>query len=432
MKRLLLLLLIVLAVGTWIGEKMVQDPGYVLIEYSGTTIESTLWVLILALLLGFIVLYATVTMILRAKLPHTKLLEWRDRHRQKSAQRKTMKGLLAFYEGRWWQAQRLLKLSAEHSALPLVNYLTAARAAHEEGKETEADEILQEARNELPSADIAINLTQAQIQLERGDRESALANLVRLRRLAPNNATVMRLLKDVYIQLEDWQKLTDLLPKLRKQKVYRESTLNELEQTCYAQLLGSALSGIPAEADVDARLKALTHEWNNLPNHLSKDELMVRQYVELLIEARSDEKAEAFVHNKLKKEWDEGLARLYGRIQAKDAAKQYKVAQAWEAKHPESASLKLTLGRLAMRNEKWEGAAKYFEESLALEKSPETYSELSRLLQFMGETDRTLAVMQDGIAMMTTDLPRLLPSDAEQSEATPDSATATAETDKKA
>jgi HemY protein len=417
MKRLLLLLLLVLAVGAWIGEKMVQDPGYVLIAYNGTTIETRLWVFLLALLVGFITLYALVTILLRAKMPHKKLLEWTRRHRQKTAQRNTMKGLLAFYEGRWWQAQRLLKRSAEHSALPLVNYVTAARAAHEDGKESEADEILQEARNELPSAEIAINLTQAQIQLERGDKENALANLVRLRRLAPNNATVMRLLKDVYTQLEDWQKLTDLLPKLRKHKVYREETLTELEQTCYARLLGSALSGIPAEANVDARLKALTREWNNLPNHLSKDELMVRQYVELLIEARSDDKAEDFVHNKLKKEWDEGLARLYGRIQAKDAAKQYKVAQSWEAKHPESAALKLTLGRLAMRNEKWEGAAKYFEESLAIEKSPETYSELSRLLQFMGETDRTLTVMQDGIAMMSSDLPKILPTENEQANA---------------
>jgi HemY protein len=38
MKKALLLLLVILFLGAWIGEKMVQDPGYVLVSYNSTTI----------------------------------------------------------------------------------------------------------------------------------------------------------------------------------------------------------------------------------------------------------------------------------------------------------------------------------------------------------------------------------------------------------
>ncbi|WP_075179578.1 heme biosynthesis HemY N-terminal domain-containing protein [Neptunomonas phycophila] len=430
MKRLLLLLLVVLAVGAWVGEKMVQDPGYAMLAYNGTTIETSLWVLIVILVLGFAILHWLINFLLHSKMPHTRIKEWREHRRHSLAQRKTMKGLLALSEGKWWQAQRLLKQSANDAQLPLVNYLAGARAAHEQREDKAADELLQQARSAVPQAEVAIGVSQAQIQLERGEYETCLANLIRLRRLAPKNTYVLRLLKSVYVSLEDWQGLTNLLPDLRKHKVFNPAELDKLEQTCYAQLLGTALANIPAEADVETRLKALNREWDSLPNRMSQDELIVRQYVELLIEARSEEKAESFLRTKIKKEWDEGLVRLYGRVQAPDAHKQLEVAKGWLKKHPDSASLKLTLGRISMRNEHWGKAVDYLEESLALEKSPETYSELTRLLTHLGDNERSLSIMQDGMELMSTDLPPLpLPqsdtiADTESSSAAPEAAPA--------
>jgi len=407
MKRLLLLFLVVLAAGAWVGEKMVQDPGYAMLAYNGTTIETSLWVLLVILVVGFVALHWLINFMLRSKMPHTRIREWREHRRHSLAQRKTFKGLLALSEGKWWQAQRLLKQSAPDAELPLINYLAAARAAHEQREDKTADELLQLARTEVPQAEVAIGVSQAQIQLERGEYETCLANLIRLRRLAPKNTYVLRLLKAVYIHLEDWQGLTNLLPDLRKHKAFSPAEIDKLEQTCYAHLLGTALSNIPAEADVDTRLKALTREWDNLPSRMSQDDLIVRQYVELLIEARSEDKAESFLRAKLKKEWDEGLVRLYGRVQAPDAHKQLEIAKGWLKKHPDSASLKLTLGRISMRNEHWGKAVDYLEESLALEKSPETYSELTRLLTHLGDNERSLSIMQDGMELMSTDLPPL-------------------------
>jgi HemY protein len=414
MKRLLLLLLLILAAGAWIGEKMVQDPGYVLVAYNESTIETSLWVLLVILFIGFVAIHWAVNLFFKARLPTGKFREWRERRDARKAQGKTLKGLLALSEGHWWKAQRLLSQSAENSAQPLINFIAAARAAHEQGEDQAADDLLQKALSSVPQAEVAIGITQVQIQLERGQLEPCLATLLRLRRLAPKHTYVLRLLKDVYLRLQDWQGLTNLIPELRKLKVLKEEEIYELEQVCYSTLLNSTLASLPIEADNNTRLKALTKEWQSIPARLSHDTSMVRQYIEQLISADSEDKAESFLRDQIKHQWDEELVKLYGRIKGENAHKQLEIAKGWLKKNPESAALKLTLGRLAMRNEQWGKAADYLEESLTLEKSPETYNELSRLLQHLGETERSLKVMQDGLALMGESLVPLPTSTEEQ------------------
>mgnify|MGYP005991219607 FL=1 len=414
MKRLFLLLLVILAAGAWIGEKMVKDPGYVLISYDESTMETSLWVLLVILSIGFIALHIAVNIFFKARLPTEKFREWRERRGARQAHGKTLKGLLAFSEGKWWQAQRLLTQAADSSDQPLINYIAAARAAHEQREDGAADELLQKARNSVPQAEIAISITQVQIQLERGQLEPCLAALLRLRRLAPKHTYVMRLLKDVYVRLQDWHGLTNLIPELRKHKVLKEEEIAALEQTCYSELLSSTLAKLPAEADNDTRLQALTKEWKSLPSSLSHDKAMIQRYIAQLITAGSEDKAESFLRDQIKREWDEDLVNLYGRVKGEDAHKQLEVAKGWLKKNPDSAALKLTLGRLAMRNEQWGKAVDYMEESLALEKRPETYNELTRLLQHLGDNKRSLSVMQDGLALMGNDLTPLPKPDPEE------------------
>jgi HemY protein len=421
MKRLFLLLLAVLAAGAWVGEKMVKDPGYVLISYDESTIETSLWVLLVVLTLGFVALHWAVNIFFNARFPTGKFRAWRERRGVRQAQGKTLKGLLALSEGQWWKAQRLLSQSAETSDQPLINYIAAARAAHEQREDKAADELLKKARSSVPQAEVAIGITQVQIQLERGQLEPCLATLLRLRRLAPKHTYVLRLLKDVYVRLQDWQGLTNLIPELRKFKVLKEDEIVALEQMCYSELLGSTLEKLPIEADSNTRLQALTKEWKSLPSSLSHDKEMIQRYIEQLVSAGSEDKAESFLHDKIKRQWDEELVNLYGRIKGQDAHKQLEVAKGWLKKNPDSPALKLTLGRLAMRNEQWGKAVDYLEESLVLEKRPETYTELTRVLQHLGDNKRSLRVMQDGLALMGNGLsPIPLPATKEQDESATD------------
>ena len=121
MKRGLLLLLVILFAGAWLGEKMVQDPGYVLLSYNGTTVETSLWVLLLLLIIGFALGHWLLNLIAGIRMPGDKVRGWQSRRNQRISQRKTLKGMVALSEGNWWKAQRFLSQAAERSDLPVVN-----------------------------------------------------------------------------------------------------------------------------------------------------------------------------------------------------------------------------------------------------------------------------------------------------------------------
>ena len=167
MKKLFLLLLAILVTGALIGELMIQDSGYVLIAFKQTTIETSLWVMLIALLLLFLVCHWVLNLLTRTRLPTAKLKAWKDHRNQRISRRKTLKGLTSLSEGNWAQAQKQLAQAAERSDLPLINYLAAARAAHEQNNEQATDELLQKARSTTPEAEVTVAISQAEIARSR-------------------------------------------------------------------------------------------------------------------------------------------------------------------------------------------------------------------------------------------------------------------------
>lgn len=407
MKILFLILLVILGAGAFVGELMIQDSGYVLIAYNQTTIETSLWVLLVALLITFIVLHWVINVITHTKLPTTKLKAWKDHRNHLISRRKTLKGLTSLSEGNWAQAQKQLAQAAERSDLPLVNYLAAARAAHEQNNEQATDELLQKARNSTPEAEVTVAISQAEIQLSRGQLEPCLATLLRLRTLAPKNTYVMKLLKDIYLRLNDWQALSKLIPILRKHQALKEDELSQLSRDCYGQLLEESINKLPVETSNDDRLKALGKAWNDLPSDLSRDGDLVQRYTELLVSLGAESRAEQSLKDLLKRNWDDKLVNLYGRLSGENAKKQLDTARGWLKSHDDSPSLQLTLGRLSMRNQHWGQAVKYFEQSLALNPSSETLAELARLLRHLGDNDRAQVLLQQNLNLVASGLPEL-------------------------
>ncbi len=407
MKKLFILLLVVLAAGTWIGQLMVKDPGYVLIAFNQTTVETSLWVMLVVAVVGFLLAHWLLNILTNAMMPVQRLRSWRDRRSHNVSQRKTLKGLMLLSEGNWVKAQRQLGQAAERSELPLINYLAAARAAHEQGDEQGADELLKKARSTTPQAEVAVGISQAQIQLARGQLEPCLATLLRLRKLAPKNTYVLRLLQDVYGRLNDWGAITNLLPELKKSQALRDDAMADLERKAYMNLLSQSLEQLPVETDNASRHSTLDKAWQKLPAPLSSEPDLVRRYIELLISINAEPKAEQVLRDMINKQWSEQLVNLYGRIMGRDLKKQLSSAQSWLKSHPESAELQLTLGRLSLRNQMWGQALTYFEQSFATQPSSETLAELSRLLRHLGEKDKAQELMQNNLAVVAENLPEL-------------------------
>ncbi|MCK7552835.1 MULTISPECIES: heme biosynthesis protein HemY [Marinobacter] len=407
MIRLLLIILVALLIGVGLSLGLEYDLGYIRISLGHYLIETNFWVG-LALLLAVVVVSVVSVNLLRRMRHGTGLVTtWVRRGNERRARRRTTQGLLALAEGNWPRARKLLTSSASHADTPLINYLAAAQAAFESGDHDAVDRLLRLAFESTPGSDMAVGITQAQLQLAGNRLEQALATLVRLRKQAPHHPFVLKLLKNTYLRLEDWRELSKLLPEMRKRNLLTADELENLERTVWQNLLQRAAEDCRRQTGSgSASLEPLTRLWDELPGVLRRDERTIREYARLLAALGDEAQSETLLRKVLRNHWSDELINLYGRIEGHKPDEQLLMAEQWLKDRPNNAELLLALGRLSLRNELWGKAREYFETSLRLRRSRETLAELSRLNAHMGESGTSVKLLMQGL-MSDSELPDL-------------------------
>ncbi len=363
---LLILVIVALAVVLFVRE----DPGFVMLRYRDYTVETTLAFavgVVFALMVGF---YIAVR-VLRSvwKLPRSLRKGARNR-RVDRARRHLNQGLIDLAEGRFEQAENQLMRLVGHSDSPLVHYLAAARAAQLQGRHDARDSYLKAAHEANPDAELAIGVTQAELQLALQQTEQALATLTHLRSVAPKHDYVLMLLARAYYELEDWRALIEILPDVRRKKLMKESRLAEMEQAGYRGALGLAATS----------QQSLEQAWSKLPKTLQTDPAMIRFYLDLMARHRwQSANAEQLVVKSLESRWDDALIEVYGRFEAKDPAAQLARAEKWLDDFGHNEQLLLALGRIAMRAKLWGKAQGYLEASIGARPTPAACLALAEL-----------------------------------------------------
>jgi HemY protein len=389
-----------LVMGSFVGalffKAVAKDPGYVLLAHGKHTFETSLLVGVLVILLAVFLLYWVFSLIRR-------LVNLRMFHRKSS--RHTTDGLIALAQGDWASAEKLLAKAAKGNDAPLINYLTAAQAAHEQGKADERDNYLRLAHESTKGADVAVSLTKARLQYQSGHWEECLATLMKLSRetKSPSYPYVIKMLSKVYVELEDWESLRELLPALKKRKVVSEAEFGKLARLCYEGKLRRAVRG---ETDLEKR-KNLKDAWHQVPKKFHTEASIVKIYAESLMMAGAGEDAERVITDMLRKNWDDGLVLVYGRISGSDAEKQLLWCENWLKERPNNPMLLLTMGRLCLHNKEWDRAKSYFEASLRSRKTAQAYGELGRLLSHLGDHQASNQNFQLGLALIAERLPDL-------------------------
>ncbi|HCH76187.1 MAG TPA: heme biosynthesis protein HemY, partial [Pseudomonas sp.] len=219
MKRLALVFILLLAIAGFLGWAISQSAGYVLITYDQFRYESSFWVFLALIACLWLVAMVVHWLLGLLQVSGALVNPWSRRHRARRVEKASRRGLRELAEGQWAPALGHLQLAAEKDQQPLVHYLGAARAANELGEYAQSDELLQKAREREPEAALAIGLTQAQLQIARGQYVEARASLGELQNDHPRHPYVLTLLQQLYVQLEDWSALCRLLPELRKHRV---------------------------------------------------------------------------------------------------------------------------------------------------------------------------------------------------------------------
>ncbi|MBA1262220.1 heme biosynthesis HemY N-terminal domain-containing protein [Stutzerimonas stutzeri] len=398
MKRLALFLIVLLAIVGAVGWAVSKDAGYVLISYDRFRYESSLWVLLglLACLWLLSVLVHWVLGLLQAS--GALVNPWSRRHRERRIAKASRSGLRELAEGQWSNALVHLRVAAEHDRQPLVHYLGAARAASELGEHEQSDELLRRAREREPEAGLAIGLTQAQLQIARGQYAEARETLNGLHDEHPRHHQVLTLLQQLYVQLRDWPALCRLLPELRKHRVLSPARLSELELLAWTAAIEQSV--LLPEATAEEARQALGQRWQSVPNGLRNEPALVRAYADGLARLGDEARAEEVLHAALKRQFDDRLVERYGRVQGREPSRQLNHAEGWLKDHPGNAELLLALARLSLRNELWGKARDYFEASLRLEHRPQTCAELARLLARLGDKERSNRLFQEGLGLV--------------------------------
>ncbi len=379
---------------------LLQDPGYVAINFRGYLVEMSVPMLI-SIFAALLFLVWLIRFVWRAP---RRLGEAAGRYRAGRAGQKLTRGMIEVAEGNFARGERLLARAASTSDAPLFNYLQAARAAHLQGLDERRDEWLKLAFEQTPEAANAVLLTQAEFQLDRGQHEQALATLRRLEENSRDHSHALALMGRLYFRLEDWDSLASILPRLKKHGRIEKSKLEMWTVRVHREALERA-------GDMDGLVSA----WQAVPKPLKGNVDLLVAWYESLMRFGEHDRAEKEIAAALKSEWRAPLVRLYGLVESSDASKQLKKAEGWLAKRGEDSDLILAAARLCLRNELWGKARSYLETVISLRPTPEAYQEYGKLLNQLGERDAAADAYRAGLGMITEDsLPAIPHLDAEQ------------------
>lgn len=398
---IVLALIAVLVLGGVAGDLVARDPGYVLITYDGLAVETSLWIAVVGLLVGLFGLWLLAFVLTRLLRSWGMLGRWTSRRRQEAAASRTTQGLLLMAEGQWAQAQRTLVAAAPNAQAPMVNYLTAARAAAAQDLSEARDALLVQARESTPGSALAVGLVQAELQQQAGEWPASLILLNEMREASPRHPGVQRLYLKTLQHLGRHEEMLAALAGAKKSKAVSKADLAELEAGAYAGQIATSAD----VAGLREALQAVPKSARTMPSvALALGQRAVALQQKLTDDAQRQELA-ALAEPAMRAAIDkvgagagsERLLTLYGQLQGENRERQHAL-QRWQKKMPQHAAVLLAAAQVAVHQEDLVGAREQLEQVLAL---PEDASglgasgrlQLAQLCCAQGDAEGALAQM---------------------------------------
>ena len=369
------LLVIVVALTLSLTLGFPQDPGYLLIAFGNSAVETSIFALLVAVCVVFAALRLLWTIVSGLNPWHLVSVGRRLRARRKAnAKRSTIQGMLNLVRGDNNAGAKLLEKGISESDASSINYMTLAYIANQKGEVDAALEWLSKGESAYPDAKSTIESVRAEILLQANRFEECVAVLQNLRSNSPADTNLLRLLHRVYAQLEDWNALERLLPALTKQKVMTVEALSSLADAVLLGQLRNAATNV----------SELQQLWKRAKASQCETPALVTEYSKLLLHAGEAEGARRALEKALKKRWDSETVLCYGKLDSGLALKQLLAAEHWQRSRPNDAALLLTLARLSLRSELWGKAREYYEARLAMQADAEAFVEYAGLMRGLG------------------------------------------------
>ncbi len=363
------------------------DPGYVLIGYGKVSVETSLVVFLVVLLLAYLAL-RMLAAVWRAPV---QLRHWSGQRQLQKLSQRYDAAVIELVSGKLERAERQLGRLVDDTRAPLAACLSAAHAASRLGADDRRDRYLDVALKRFPAAAAAIFLVRAELQLARAQFDQAQTTLEHLNTLMPPNRDLLRLQMQLCMGQQDWEKLRELLPDLRRSEVLDHDSWQRLAVQVYRE----SIDELTAARDIDT----LKNGWSQLPPPVRQDRALLALYIEQLVNLGEHGQAENLLREQLADNWDEQLVYLYGELEGCESMAQQNTAEAWLAQHDKDAVLLLSLGKISLRNQLWGKARSYLEASIGVQPTPEAYRLLGDLLEQLEDPDTAADCYRKGLAL---------------------------------
>ncbi|MGN8159104.1 heme biosynthesis HemY N-terminal domain-containing protein [Salinisphaera sp. RV14] len=388
MRRLLLAFFVFVLLGILLSLLFRHHPGYVLIAFHGWQIETSLLFACAAALLGVWVLALVWRIFVTLVFAPRNIRGFFGRRRQRKARRSLYAGLEHLAEARWALAEAELQSLAESNEAPGLNHLFSARAAQQQAHLGDRDRYLHKASERKSISELAVRITQAELQIAAGQTAEAQATLTRLHELEPRHPWVLRMLAEHAMACGDYDRVYGLLPELGKYAALSTERVREMSIAAHQHRLSQ-------QRDIGG----LTAAWRHMSKDLRQAPEIVRHYAQCLKQQRADDEAANVIRNTLKKQWVAPLALIFGDLQCSDETEQLATVEEWIKIHGRKPELMLVAGRLCLRNQLWGRARSYFEASQAQHARADALLELGHLFEQINEVDQARSAYRRGLEL---------------------------------
>ena len=386
------LLLAAAAVAAALAVKL--NAGYALLVMPPYRVELSLNLLLLIAVVGFVVLYATIRLIVRTvRLPGT-VRVWRRRQKLERARSAQDSAVVALLEGRYGKAQQR---ALEALAIPGssgLNAIVGARAAIDVRNFDAAEALLNRPDARVSSLAVSRLMLLAEIALEHGEPQRSLDILRELRREAGMHTAALRLELRCLQAARRWNDIAPLLEQLVKRKVFDSAQAELVRVTAQSE-----------------QLKALAHDaaglreyWNRLPDAARRHPKIARAAAKSFLQLGGDREAVDILADSLERDWNTELVELYGECRPADATRQLEQAERWLLRHNQDPVLLRILGTLCQRRQLWGKAQTYFEASLALDDGWRAHLSLGEMLGHLNRIDEANAHFAAALRLATGEL----------------------------
>lgn len=372
-------ILLVLAVAVGLALLMRFNDGNVALLWPPYRVDVSMNLVLLALFALFALLHLILLALSNAVDLPQRVRRYRDRRSREAAVAGLRDGLIAFNEGRYGRAERLLQPALNQPDLAGAAALVGARSAHRLREPERVERWLESAGAEKSTTNAAL-MCRAEIAVEDQRPADALNAVERLHSRGARHIQALRLALRAHEQSGNWQSVLQTVRQLHKREALHPSVVRGLTIRALRELV--------AQRGDDA------HALRELLGSMTAAERDIDEVVEAvaraLDQAGQGEQAAALVAGILDKRLVERLVPVYAAMTGLDARRRLRSIEAWRQRHGDRAAFTIAAGRLCAAEGLWGKAEEFLRLAEAQSPSRETRALLARLYEQLGRQNEAL------------------------------------------